>query len=75
MFSSYQAITTSYGAALEGFATMSGHDIVNALCRQASAAIATRHDFLILSDRGINRNDAPIPALLAVAAVHHHLIR
>ena len=35
MFSSYQAITTSYGAALEGFATMSGHDIVNALCRQA----------------------------------------
>jgi glutamate synthase (ferredoxin) len=48
---------------------------INALCRQASAAIATRHDFIILSDRGINRNDAPIPALLAVAAVHHHLIR
>jgi glutamate synthase domain-containing protein 2/glutamate synthase domain-containing protein 1/glutamate synthase domain-containing protein 3 len=48
---------------------------LNALCRQASAAIATRHDFIILSDRGINRNDAPIPALLAVAAVHHHLIR
>jgi glutamate synthase (NADPH) large chain len=48
---------------------------LNALCRQASAAIATRHDFIILSDRGNNRNDAPIPALLAVAAVHHHLIR
>jgi glutamate synthase (NADPH/NADH) large chain len=48
---------------------------LTALCRQASAAIATRHDFIILSDRGINRNDAPIPALLAVAAVHHHLIR
>jgi glutamate synthase (ferredoxin) len=48
---------------------------LTALCRQASAAIATRHDFIILSDRGINRNDAPVPALLAVAAVHHHLIR
>src|SRR5262249_47684456 len=48
---------------------------LTALCRQASAAIATRHDFIILSDRGIKRNDAPIPALLAVAAVHHHLIR
>src|SRR5207244_3466926 len=31
---------------------------LTALCRQASAAIATRHDFIILSDRGINRNDA-----------------
>jgi glutamate synthase (ferredoxin) len=46
-----------------------------ALCRQASSAIATGHDFIILSDRAIDRNSAPIPALLAVAAVHHHLIR
>jgi glutamate synthase (ferredoxin) len=45
------------------------------LCRQASSAIATGHDFLILSDRAIDRNHAPIPALLAVAGVHHHLIR
>jgi glutamate synthase (ferredoxin) len=45
------------------------------LCRQASAAIADKHDFLILSDRGIDRDHAAIPALLAVAAVHHHLIR
>jgi glutamate synthase (ferredoxin) len=48
---------------------------LSALCRQASSAIATGHDFIILSDRAVNRNDAPIPALLAVAAVHHHLIR
>jgi glutamate synthase (ferredoxin) len=45
------------------------------LCRQASAAIASGHDFLILSDRGIDREHAAIPALLAVAGVHHHLIR
>ena len=30
---------------------------------------------LILSDRGVDRDHAPIPSLLATAAVHHHLIR
>ncbi|MDR1279417.1 MAG: glutamate synthase large subunit, partial [Opitutaceae bacterium] len=30
---------------------------------------------LILSDRGINKDNAPIPALLAVAGLHHYLIR
>jgi glutamate synthase (ferredoxin) len=48
---------------------------LGALCRQASSAIATGHDFIILSDRALDRLSAPIPALLAVAAVHHHLIR
>ena len=43
--------------------------------RRPSAAIADGHDFIILSDRGIDREHAPIPALLAVAGVHHHLIR
>src|SRR5205823_9785494 len=35
----------------------------------------TGHEFLILSDRAVDRHNAPIPALLAVAGVHHHLIR
>ncbi|MGE3804616.1 MAG: glutamate synthase large subunit [Gemmataceae bacterium] len=48
---------------------------LSALCKQASTFIATGHDFIILSDRAIDRNNAPIPALLAVSAVHHHLIR
>lgn len=48
---------------------------MNALCRQATTAINRGHDFIILSDRAIDRNNAPIPALLAVAGVHHHLIR
>src|SRR5262249_4721822 len=45
------------------------------LCREASAAIREGTDFLILSDRGVDSEKAPIPALLAVAGVHHHLIR
>ncbi|HEY3377444.1 MAG TPA: glutamate synthase large subunit [Armatimonadota bacterium] len=45
------------------------------LCAQASAAIADGVNIIILSDRGVDRSNATIPALLAVAGVHHHLIR
>ncbi|MDP4962297.1 MAG: glutamate synthase large subunit, partial [Mycobacterium sp.] len=41
----------------------------------ASAAIADGARILILSDRESNEVSAPIPTLLAVAAVHHHLVR
>src|SRR5258705_552778 len=45
------------------------------LCRHASEAIAQGFGIIILSDRGATNELAPIPALLAVAGVHHHLIR
>jgi glutamate synthase (ferredoxin) len=45
------------------------------LCQQSSAAIQQGVNLLILSDRGLNETEAPIPALLAVSTVHHHLIR
>jgi glutamate synthase (ferredoxin) len=45
------------------------------LFRDASAAIREGYDILILSDRGVDADHAPIPALLAVAGLHHHLIR
>ena len=45
------------------------------LCRRVSKAHADGYEVIILSDRGINRDYAPIPALMAVAGVHHHLIR
>ena len=41
----------------------------------ADKAIAEGANILILSDRGVSREHAPIPALLAVAGLHHHLIR
>ncbi len=41
----------------------------------ADHAILAEANIIILSDRGINRTQAPIPALLAVAGLHHHLIR
>ncbi len=42
---------------------------------QATQAIATGTNILILSDRGANKEKAAIPALLAVSGLHHHLIR
>ena len=45
------------------------------LQRHASRAIADGANVLILSDRGVDRELAPIPSLLATAAVHHHLVR
>jgi len=40
-----------------------------------SEAIAEGHNLIILSDRGHDEENAPIPALLATAAVQHHLLR
>lgn len=45
------------------------------LCRRASLAIQSGYTVLILSDRGIEKEYAPIPSLLALTAVHNHLIR
>jgi glutamate synthase (ferredoxin) len=42
---------------------------------RADAAIATGTSLIILSDRAIDAHHAPIPALLAVSGLHHHLIR
>ncbi|MGA2543980.1 MAG: glutamate synthase large subunit [Verrucomicrobiota bacterium] len=45
------------------------------LCLCASGAVESGANILILSDRGVDPELAPIPALLAVAGLHHHLIR
>src|SRR3954469_23181419 len=44
-------------------------------CDEAYDAIEAGYNILILSDRGVGRERAPIPALLAVSAIHHHLVR
>jgi len=49
---------------------------LDALCRRASRAIALGEEILVLSDRSSGGPEfAPIPALLATAAVHSHLVR
>ncbi|HXQ25413.1 MAG TPA: glutamate synthase large subunit [Candidatus Acidoferrales bacterium] len=48
---------------------------IDTLCERASAAIKSGYTLLILSDRGVDKHHAPIPSLLALSAVHNHLIR
>ena len=45
------------------------------LCERAEAAVKGRYNIIVLSDRMVGPDRIPIPALLATAAVHHHLIR
>jgi glutamate synthase (NADPH/NADH) large chain len=45
------------------------------LREQAGEAVAAGHTILILSDRGVTAELAPIPSLLATAGVHHYLVR
>jgi len=48
---------------------------VDELCKEASHAIKEGYKFLILSDRGVDEAWAPIPSLLGISALHHHLVR
>ena len=45
------------------------------LCQRASLAVQSGYSLLILSDRGVNKDYAPIPCLLSLAAVHNLLIQ
>jgi glutamate synthase domain-containing protein 2/glutamate synthase domain-containing protein 1/glutamate synthase domain-containing protein 3 len=51
------------------------HEALARICTQAHDAIADGINIIILSDRMLNARRAPIPSLLAVSAVHHHLVR
>ena len=44
------------------------------LCRKAEQCVDEGVNYIILSDRNVDEAHAPIPSLLAVSAVHHHLI-
>ena len=45
------------------------------LCQRASEAVDAGATLLVLSDKDVNPDSAPIPMALAIGAVHHHLIR
>jgi glutamate synthase (NADPH/NADH) large chain/glutamate synthase (ferredoxin) len=47
---------------------------IERICREAREAIAQGVNIIILSDRAIGPSRVPMPSLLAVAAVHHHLV-
>src|SRR5215216_5893427 len=51
------------------------HLALESLCRRASQAVHEGNTMLVISDRGVDADWAPIPSLLATAAVHHPLVR
>jgi len=65
-------LSICYDAA-EGAAGMEA--AIDRLCSAAEAAVRGQSNIVILSDRDVDADHLPIPALLATSAVHHHLIR
>ena len=61
------------------FDAKSGNDgFVQALeriCSEAEYAVEKGYAFIILSDRGADENNIALPALLAISAIHHYLVR
>ena len=49
-------------------------EAIDHLCKAAEQAVTDGANYIILSDRGIDARQAAIPSLLAISAVHHHLI-
>ncbi|MFG6380955.1 MAG: glutamate synthase large subunit [Muribaculum sp.] len=47
---------------------------ITRLCDEAERAVDEGCNYIVLSDRDVNADNAPIPSLLATSAVHHHLI-
>ena len=45
------------------------------ICRYAVDAVEDGFEVLVLQDRAVDSDHAPIPSLLSTAAIHHHLIR
>ena len=60
----------SHSSGAEGMAAA-----LDRLCTRADQAVSGGYNIIILSDRLVGADRIPIPALLATAAVHHHLIR
>ncbi len=65
-------LTASFRVGDDGVGLKRG---LEGLCRRASLAVENGYTLLILSDRGVDRDHAPIPSLLALAAVHNHLVK
>ncbi len=47
---------------------------IERLCAEAVNAVDEGCNYIVLTDRGVDARNAPIPSLLATSAVHHHLI-
>lgn len=49
-------------------------DAIETLCQKAENAVDNGSNYIVISDRGVDKDNVAIPSLLAVSAVHHYLI-
>jgi glutamate synthase (NADPH/NADH) large chain len=71
----FRCATLSMLFATDGDAGEALATALDELCAKAARAVDEGHSVLVLSDRGVDEAHAPIPSLLATAAVHHSLVR
>ncbi len=71
----FKAVTIPIIYAARGNAGAALEKAMDEVCALADKAFAEGANILILSDRGVSKDRVPIPALLAVSGLHHHLIR
>ena len=71
-FFTSRTIPITYNVADDGKGMQAG---LERICAEADKAIEDDVTYLILSDRDIDKDNAPIPALLAVSAIHNSLIK
>jgi len=71
-FFTSKTVSITYNVANDGKGMQAG---LERICQEADKAIEDGITYLILSDRDIDKDNAPIPALLAVSGVHNYLIR
>ncbi len=71
----FRAATLSAHFAAAGDPAEALESAIEDLQARASRAVDDGHSILVVTDRGVTAHHVPIPSLLAVAAVHHHLIR
>jgi glutamate synthase (NADPH/NADH) large chain/glutamate synthase (ferredoxin) len=68
-------ITWRPGEQPQGVGAKGMEQAIARICAEAHEAIAEGVNIIVLSDRLIGPRRVPVPSLLAVAAVHHHLVR
>ena len=49
--------------------------VIDKICKNAAEEVINGNQFIVLSDRNVSRERIPVSSILAVGAVHHHLIR
>ncbi len=72
-YKGFNTITISMTFEAEG-GVKAMESAIERLCSEAEDAVDKGYNYMVISDRGVNSKYAAIPSLLALSAVHHHLV-